>query len=103
MKILLIGDVFGEPGRKVLRALLSGIKAEHRPDFTIVNAENAAGGFGLTPNIADELYSLGADALTSGNHIWDKKQIIDILDKDPCILRPANYPDPHYHNARIQG
>jgi 2',3'-cyclic-nucleotide 2'-phosphodiesterase len=93
MKILLIGDVVGEPGRKALRNLLPGIKAEHHPNLTIVNAENSAGGFGLTPAIADELYTIGADALTSGNHIWDKKQILEALDKDPRILRPANYPD----------
>jgi len=93
MKILLVGDIMGEPGRKILRHLLPEIKAEYQPDLTVMNAENAAGGFGLTPNVAEELYSLGADVLTSGNHIWDKKQIIESLEKDKRLLRPANYPE----------
>lgn len=72
---------------------LPRIKQEHQPTFVIVNAENAAGGFGLTPEIAHELFKLGVDVLTSGNHIWDKKQIMDFLEKEKRLLRPANYPD----------
>lgn len=93
MKICFVGDVMGQPGRRALAAALPRIRAEHKPEFVIVNAENAAGGFGLTPEIAQELFSLGADVLTSGNHIWDKKQILDHLDKEPRLLRPANYPE----------
>jgi len=93
VKLLFVGDLIGSPGRRALSECLSRIKAEHHPDFIIVNAENAAGGFGLTPEIAQELYSMGADVLTTGNHIWDKKQIFDIIDKDPRLLRPANYPE----------
>jgi metallophosphoesterase (TIGR00282 family) len=92
MKILFIGDVIGEPGRKVTRQLLPRLKSAYTPDFTILNGENAAGGFGLTTAVADELFSMGVDVLTSGNHIWDKKQIMETLDKDRRILRPANYP-----------
>lgn len=92
MRILFIGDVMGEPGRQALHNVLPELKAEHSPSLTIINAENAAGGFGLTPQVAQELFALGADVLTSGNHIWDKKQIFDLLDQDPRLLRPANYP-----------
>ncbi|MEW6516421.1 MAG: TIGR00282 family metallophosphoesterase [candidate division FCPU426 bacterium] len=92
-RMLLIGDVMGEPGREALSRLLPGLKQDLRPHLTIVNAENAAGGFGLTPEIAHELFRLGADALTSGNHIWDKKQILPFLDQEPRLLRPANYPE----------
>ncbi len=92
MKILFIGDVIGHPGRRAFSDLLPAIRSEHAPDFVILNAENAAGGFGLTPEIAQELFAAGADVLTSGNHIWDKKQILDYLDLEPRLLRPANYP-----------
>jgi len=92
-RLLLIGDVIGEPGREALARLLPGLKQEWRPDLTILNAENAAGGFGLTPEIAQELFRLGADVLTSGNHIWDKKQILPTLDQESRLLRPANYPE----------
>jgi 2',3'-cyclic-nucleotide 2'-phosphodiesterase len=93
MKILFVGDVIGEPGRHCLASWLPRLRQEHRPDFVVVNAENAAGGFGLTPEIAQELFKTGADVLTSGNHIWDKKQILDYLDREPRLLRPANYPE----------
>lgn len=93
VRIMLIGDVIGEPGREALGRLLPGLKQELRPDLVIVNAENAAGGFGLTPETAQELFRLGADALTSGNHIWDKKQILPFLDQEHRLLRPANYPE----------
>jgi 2',3'-cyclic-nucleotide 2'-phosphodiesterase len=93
IRLLLIGDVMGEPGREALGRLLPGLKQDLAPDLTIMNAENAAGGFGLTPEIAQDLFRLGADVLTSGNHIWDKKQILPLLDQETRLLRPANYPE----------
>jgi 2',3'-cyclic-nucleotide 2'-phosphodiesterase len=93
MKICFVGDVMGQPGRRAFAAALPRIRSEHRPEFVIVNAENAAGGFGLTPEIAQELFAAGADVLTSGNHIWDKKQVMEYLDREPRVLRPANYPE----------
>lgn len=93
MKILMVGDIIGEPGRRTLARLLPRLKAEHQPALTVVNAENAAAGFGVTPEIVHELQALGADVLTSGNHIWDKKQVFDIIDREPALLRPANYPE----------
>lgn len=93
VKLLFIGDIFGEPGRQTVAQLLPRLKTEFRPDLTLANVENTAGGFGLTPNIAQELYGLGVDVLSSGNHIWDKKEVFSILDKDPRLLRPANYPE----------
>lgn len=94
MKILFIGDIMGKPGRKVLKNLLPEIKHEYGPfDFKIANAENAAGGFGLTEKVMEELFDMGLDCLTSGNHIWDKKEFLPVLDGEKRILRPANYPD----------
>lgn len=92
MRILAIGDVIGKPGRQTLKALLPGLREEYGVDFTIVNAENTAGGLGVTPSTARELLDAGADALTSGNHIWAQKEILPELDGDMPILRPLNYP-----------
>jgi hypothetical protein len=92
MRILFIGDIFGKPGRKVLHEKLHGVIQQHRVDFCIANAENAAGGFGITPQIADELLQGEIDLLTSGNHIWDKRAIIPYLADQPRLLRPYNYP-----------
>jgi metallophosphoesterase (TIGR00282 family) len=92
VKLLFVGDIFGSPGRRVVRDHLADIVATNAIDLTIGNAENAAGGFGLTPAIADELFGYGFDILTSGNHIWDKKEIYDYLVRQPKLLRPANYP-----------
>lgn len=91
MKILFIADIVGGGGRNILGDKLGALRAAERPDFVIANAENAAGGKGLTPAIAQELFSLGINVLTMGNHTFDRKEIIDALD-DPRILRPANYP-----------
>jgi metallophosphoesterase (TIGR00282 family) len=91
MKILFIGDIFAAPGRQIVAGHLQDIKETNRIDLAIANAENAAGGFGITPSIAEELFSLGLDVLTSGNHIWDKKEILDYLPRQPKLLRPANY------------
>ena len=92
IKILFIGDIVGRPGRDVLQKNLAPLFKTHSIDLCIANAENAAGGFGLTPDVADDLFGLGIHVLTSGNHIFDKKEIISHLSKDKRILRPANYP-----------
>ena len=93
MNILFIGDIFAAPGRRIVADHLQDIVESNRIDLTIANAENAAGGFGLTPAIAEELFALGLDVLTSGNHVWDKREIYDYLRRQPRLLRPANYPD----------
>jgi metallophosphoesterase (TIGR00282 family) len=91
MKVLFIGDIFASPGRRIVAERLSRIVSAERIDLTIANVENAAGGFGITPLVAEELFSLGLDVMTSGNHIWDKKEIYDYLPQQPNLLRPANY------------
>jgi len=92
LKILFIGDIIGEPGRKMLKQALPELLKAHVPDLVIANGENAAGGFGITPEIAEELFSLGIHVLTSGNHVWDKKEIEPWLGKQDHLIRPANYP-----------
>lgn len=91
MKILIVGDVVGNPGRKTLYAYLEKVKDKY--DFIIVNGENAAAGFGITTKIADEFFEKGVNVITSGNHIWDKKEIYTYLDGNNKILRPLNYPE----------
>jgi metallophosphoesterase (TIGR00282 family) len=93
MNILFVGDIFASPGRRIVADHLQDIIAANGIDLTIANAENSAGGFGVTPAIAEELLGLGADVLTSGNHIWDKREIFDYLGRQPRLLRPANYPE----------
>jgi len=92
MKILFVGDIVGRVGRKLLKDHLSDVQKDHQADYTIVNVENAAGGFGITPAIAEEILGYGVDVMTSGNHIWDKREIFDYLDREPRLLRPGNYP-----------
>jgi metallophosphoesterase (TIGR00282 family) len=92
MKILFIGDTVGKAGRAIVRQHLKQLQEELAIDLTILNCENAAGGFGVTPKIADEFFDWGIDVLTSGNHIWDKKEIVPYLGENSRILRPANYP-----------
>ena len=92
MRLLFVGDVVGKPGRRVVRSMLTELVDRHRVDFVIVNIENAAGGFGITPEILDEFGELPVDCFTSGNHIWDKKEGVALLDQEPNLLRPANYP-----------
>jgi metallophosphoesterase (TIGR00282 family) len=92
LRILFIGDIVGKPGRNAVQGLLRGIQQEYGIRFTVANGENAAGGMGLTPMIAQDLLSLGIDVLTSGNHIWSKKEVLPFLDREPRLLRPANYP-----------
>ena len=90
--ILLIGDIVGAPGRKAVEVALPKLAERHRIDFVVANAENAAGGSGLTPEIADELFSRGIDVITTGDHVWRQKEIVPRLETDNRILRPANYP-----------
>src|SRR3954463_8641566 len=93
MRILFIGDIFGSPGRRIVADHLQDIVKAQGIDLAIANAENSAGGFGITPAIAEDLFALGLDALTTGNHIWDKREIYDYLGRQPRLLRPANYPE----------
>ena len=93
MRILFIGDIVGKAGRKALLTLLGGLVEREGIDFTIANGENAAGGIGITPAIAREILGEGVNVITSGNHIWAKKEIIQFLDEEERVLRPANYPD----------
>ncbi|HEY6291707.1 MAG TPA: TIGR00282 family metallophosphoesterase [Terriglobia bacterium] len=95
MKVLFIGDVFGEPGRRIVRRLLPDIIAEHAPDLILANGENAAHGFGITPGLVDELLDTGIEVITSGNHIWDRKEILPYFADHPDsrLLRPANFPE----------
>jgi 2',3'-cyclic-nucleotide 2'-phosphodiesterase len=92
MNILFIGDIFASGGRGIVAANLNRLISEYKIDLPIANAENAAGGFGITPLIAEELLALGLDVLTGGNHSFDKREIHDYLDTQPRLLRPANYP-----------
>jgi metallophosphoesterase (TIGR00282 family) len=91
MRILFIGDVVGKPGRRMLVRNLESLVDRHRVDFVVANAENAAGGFGVTPEVAAEMFDLGIHCLTSGNHIWDKKEAFDLIAQQPALLRPLNY------------
>lgn len=92
MKILFIGDIVGKSGRHAISGLLRNIRKRHEIDLVIANAENASGGFGITPKVVGELLDNDIDLLTSGNHIWDKKEIIEWFDEERHLLRPANYP-----------
>jgi 2',3'-cyclic-nucleotide 2'-phosphodiesterase len=93
MRILFIGDIFASYGRRIVADHLTDIVSAQAIDLAIANAENSAGGFGITPSIAEELFDLGLDVLTTGNHVWDKKEIYDYFVKRPQVIRPANYPD----------
>ncbi len=93
MKILFVADIFAQPGRRVAAALIPELVQDYEVDLVIANGENAAGGFGLTDNTARKLHSYGADIITSGNHIWDRKEFITCLEKSDRILRPCNYPE----------
>src|SRR5258707_4555013 len=92
MRILFIGDIFGSPGRRIVADHLQDIVKAQGIDLAIANAENSAGGFGVTPSIAGDLFALGLDVLTSGNHILDKREIYDYLRRTPRLLRPHQYP-----------
>jgi metallophosphoesterase (TIGR00282 family) len=90
--ILLCGDVVGRSGRDAVKKHIPILREQLAIDLVVVNAENAAGGFGLTERLCGELYDCGVDVLTTGNHVWDQRQIIPYIDRDPCLLRPANFP-----------
>ena len=92
MRILFIGDIVGRPGRELLRRGLAAVIDHHGIDFVVANAENAAAGFGITREIGDQILDWGVDVMTSGNHIWDKKEALDYIGVEPRLLRPANYP-----------
>jgi hypothetical protein len=92
MKLLFIGDIFGKPGREIVRRGLPALLDHHAIDFVIANGENAAAGFGITGDIADVLFGYGIDVMTSGNHVWDKKEVLDYIPRQSKLLRPANFP-----------
>jgi metallophosphoesterase (TIGR00282 family) len=98
LNILFVGDIFGSAGRRIVREHIGHVRAANAVDLTVINAENAAGGFGLTPQLAEEIFDWGADVLTTGNHVWDKRELVDYLNSGPAgsqerprrVLRPAN-------------
>ena len=94
MNILFVGDIFGKAGRRIVSEHVGHLRQQHSVDLTVINAENAAGGFGVTPQIAEDLFDLGADVLTTGNHVWDKRELIDYMNSPDGhgrrVLRPAN-------------
>ncbi len=92
LKILFIGDIIGRPGRQIARDVLPRLIDQHMIDLVVANGENAAAGFGLTPDVVSELFSLGIDVLTTGNHVWDKRDGLVCVEQEPALLRPANYP-----------
>lgn len=92
MNLLFIGDIFGKPGREIARRAIPALVAARQVDLVIANVENSAAGFGVTGDIADAILSYGVDVMTSGNHVWDKKEVLDYLPGQPRLLRPANYP-----------
>jgi metallophosphoesterase (TIGR00282 family) len=93
MRILFIGDIVGSPGRKIIHERLADILTLREIDLCIANGENAASGFGITPRIAEDLFSQGIEVITGGNHMWDRKEIIEFIPHEPRLLRPANFPN----------
>jgi metallophosphoesterase (TIGR00282 family) len=91
-RILFLGDVCAEPGREAVKELLPALRTELQPDFCIVNGENAAGGYGITPRLAEEIFNAGANCITTGDHCFDRKEVWEFLITEPRILRPLNYP-----------
>lgn len=92
VKLLFIGDIVGNPGRKAVQRLLPDLRERHGVDVVVANGENAAGGNGITPETAAEIFSGGADVITTGDHLWDQKEVSELLDAEPRFLRPLNYP-----------
>jgi len=92
VKILFIGDIVGSPGRRAVKELLPLLRHQHGLDVIIANGENSAGGNGITPDLAAELFGYGVDALTTGDHLWDQKEVLELLQNEPRFLRPLNYP-----------
>ncbi len=93
MKILAVGDIVGKPGRKAVKFWRARLKDKEKIDFVIANGENSAGGSGFTPKVVDELLSFGIDVITSGDHVFKKRDVLEIINKEDRLLRPANYPD----------
>jgi 2',3'-cyclic-nucleotide 2'-phosphodiesterase len=92
VKILFIGDIVGHPGRNAVKTLVPKLREQHTLDFVIANGENSAGGSGITPRIAEEIFSAGVDAITTGDHLWDQKEVMELLANEKRFLRPLNYP-----------
>ena len=100
MRVLFIGDIFGRPGRTIVKERLPGLVKDHQIDLIIANGENAAAGFGITPSLIEELFELNIDVITTGNHVWDKREMLDYFESEKAnpngqsrrVLRPANYP-----------
>jgi hypothetical protein len=92
VKLLFIGDIVGQPGRRAVAELLPKLRQQHALDFVIANGENSAGGSGITPKIAEEIFSAGVDVITTGDHLWDQKEVMELLQNEKRFLRPLNYP-----------
>ena len=92
VKLLFIGDIVGQPGRRAVKELLPKLRTQHALDFVIANGENSAGGSGITPKIAEEIFSAGVDVITTGDHLWDQKEVMELLENEKRFLRPLNYP-----------
>ena len=92
MQVLFIGDIVGEPGRRAVRSVLPRLRRELDLQFVVANGENSAGGNGITPAIAQELFNYGVDVITTGDHVWDQREVLGLLDREPRVLRPLNYP-----------
>ena len=92
MKLLFIGDIVGAPGRKAVKELLPDLRERHDLDVVIANGENSAGGNGITPEKAADIFAAGVDIITCGDHLWDHREVIDLLDSEPRFVRPINYP-----------
>jgi len=92
VKLLFIGDIVGQPGRRVVSELVPALRTEHAIDFVVANGENSAGGSGITPKTAEEIFAAGIDVITSGDHLWDQKEVMELLESEERFLRPMNYP-----------
>jgi calcineurin-like phosphoesterase len=92
VKLLFIGDIVGEPGRRAVKILLPKLRERHTLDFVIANGENSAGGSGITTKTAEEIFSAGVDVITSGDHLWDQKEVLELLANEKRFMRPLNYP-----------
>jgi 2',3'-cyclic-nucleotide 2'-phosphodiesterase len=92
VKLLFVGDIVGQPGRRAVKELVPKLREQHGLDFVIANGENAAGGSGITPKTAEEIFTAGVDAMTSGDHLWDQKEVVELLRSEKRFVRPLNYP-----------
>src|SRR2546423_2579749 len=101
LTVLFLGDIVGEPGRNAVIARVPELKQKHALDFIIVNGENAAGGRGITGRITIDLLRAGVSVITTGDHVWDQKEILAFIDTEPRLLRPLNYPDSSPRNGTI--